>query len=162
MRKTSSRIHAVALGFIALGLVAVAPANAQQQARNPQVAEVRAVIEAVGAGMEAGDWESLNELFVADRGLHIIEGAGVNHGWADYRDSHLKPELEAFENFSYQWHSIEPQVMGSTAFAAFRYDLAADTQRGHIKIEGRGTIVLEQRDGRWMVVHLHTSGRPVN
>ena len=29
-----------------------------------------------------------------DSGIHIIEGAGVNHGWADYRDHHLGPELE--------------------------------------------------------------------
>lgn len=150
-------------GLMVLGLALLAsPADAQQRGPDPAVAEVRAVVASVGAGMEAGDFDALDQLFVSDRGLHIIEGAGVNHGWADYRDNHLKPELEGFRNFSYQWHSIEPQVSGETAFAAFRYDLSAETERGEIEIEGRGSIVLERRDGRWMVVHLHTSGRPVN
>lgn len=133
-----------------------------EDAQTDEVAAVRAVIEAVATGMEAGDFSALDMLFVSDRGLHIIEGAGVNHGWADYRDNHLRPELESFRNFSYQWHSIEPKVNGDTAFAAFRYDLAAETDRGAIEMEGRGTIVLEKRDGRWMVVHLHTSGRRAN
>ena len=153
--------HKAGLTLLGLALLA-SPANAQQRAPDPAVAEGRAVIASVGAGMEAGDFDALDQLFVSDRGLHIIEGAGVNHGWADYRDNHLKPELEGFRNFSYQWHSIEPQVRGETAFAAFRYDLSADTDRGAIEIEGRGSIVLERRDGHWMVVHLHTSGRPVN
>ena len=147
------------VGLTVLGLALVA---SQADAQDSAVAEVRAVIASVGAGMEAGDFDALDQLFVSDRGLHIIEGAGVNHGWADYRDNHLKPELEGFRNFSYQWHSIEPRVHGETAFAAFRYDLSAETERGAIEMEGRGSIVLERRDGRWMVVHLHTSGRPVN
>ncbi|NCG33738.1 MAG: hypothetical protein GWP44_12760 [Proteobacteria bacterium] len=141
----------MALGFMA-PLVA-------QESENPDRAEVRAVIEAVAAGMQAGDFTSLDTLFTDSRGLHIIEGAGVNHGWADYRDSHLKPELEAFENFVYRWYAIEPVVDGDASWAAFRYDLAADTSSGKVEVEGRGTIVLQRTDGRWKVVHMHTSGR---
>ena len=150
------------VGLVGLGCVAGLPASAQQRTPSPEVEAVRAVIEAVATGMQAGDFDSLDTLFAADRGLHIIEGAGVNHGWADYRDAHLRPELEAFQNFSYAWHSIEPQVKEAIAFASFRYDLAADTGQGHLEIEGRGTIVLERREGRWLVVHLHTSGRRAN
>lgn len=120
---------------------------------------VRAVVEAVGVGMEAGDFASLDTLFSDSRGVHIIEGAGVNHGWADYRDHHLAPELGAFNDLSYRWFAIEPVVDGDAAWAAFRYELSADTERGSIDIEGRGTIVLQRTD-RWRVVHLHTSGRP--
>jgi len=46
---------------------------------------------------------------------------------------------------------IQPHVQGDVAWASFRYDRAG--------IEGRGTAVLERRSGRWLVVHLHTSGR---
>ncbi|MCH8254058.1 MAG: nuclear transport factor 2 family protein, partial [Gemmatimonadetes bacterium] len=98
-------------------------------------------------------------LFAPERGIHIIEGAGINHGWVDYRDNHLGPELESFENFEYRFYGIEPQVRGDVAWSSFRYDLAVDTQRGHLEREGRGTAVLERRDGRWLIVHLHTSGR---
>ena len=58
---------------------------------------------------------SLDTLFSASRGVHIIEGAGVDHGWASYRDGHLKPELESFGDFSYRYYSIEPQIRGDAA-----------------------------------------------
>jgi len=35
-----------------------------------------------------------------------------------------------------------------------------DTSGGHRDIEGRGTAVLEKANGRWQIVHMHTSGRP--
>ena len=123
-------------------------------------AAVRAVVEALATYSQASDWAGLDSLYAPGRGVHIIEGAGVNHGWADYRDNHLKPELENFENFTYRYYNVEPQVRGDVAWASFRYDLAVDTPRGHVEMEGRGTTVLERRDGRWLVVHLHTSGRP--
>ncbi len=84
----------------------------------------------------------------------------MNHGWADYRDNHLGPELEGFENFKYRYFAIEPQVRGDVAWSAFRYELSVDTSRGHTELEGRGTAVLEKMDGRWQIVHMHTSGRP--
>lgn len=154
------RIHRYVAAWSLLASVCVGPAvaSAQEQAATE---EVRSVIEAVSAGMEAGDWATLDTLFSESRGVHIIEGAGVNHGWVDYRDHHLAPELEAFGNFSYRWFAIEPVVDGDVSWASFRYELSAEVEAGPIKAEGRGTIVLRRSDGSWRVVHLHTSGRRV-
>ncbi|MGY8779807.1 MAG: hypothetical protein ACKVIN_17010, partial [Longimicrobiales bacterium] len=58
-----------------MALGSVAPLVAQES-ENPDRAEVRAVIEAVASGMQAGDFASLDTLFTDSRGLHIIEGAG--------------------------------------------------------------------------------------
>ena len=129
------------------------------QAQADEEAAVRAVVEAVAALSQAKDLAGLDTLYAPDEWVHIIEGTGVNHGWADYRDNHLAPELEDFENFKYRYYAIEPQVRGSVAWTPFRYELAVDTPRGHVEVEGRGTAVLEKRDGRWLIVHLHTSGR---
>ena len=129
------------------------------QAQTPDRDAVIAVVEAVAAFSQARNLSAIDTLFAPEEGVHIIEGAGVNHGWADYRDNHLGPELESFENFEYRFYSVEPQVRGDVAWSSFRYDLAVDTERGHIDREGRGTAVLEKRDGRWLIVHLHTSGR---
>jgi ketosteroid isomerase-like protein len=120
---------------------------------------VIAVVEAVAAFSQAKNLSAMDTLFAPEGGVHIIEGAGVNHGWADYRDNHLGPELESFENFEYRFYAVEPTVRGNVAWTSLRYDLAVDTERGHIDREGRGTAVLEKRDGRWLIVHLHTSGR---
>ena len=120
---------------------------------------IRQVIEAVAAYSQAKNLDAMDTLFAPERGIHIIEGAGVNHGWVDYRDNHLGPELERFENFRLRYYGVEPQVRGDVAWGSFRYDLSLDMPSGHRESEGRGTAVLEKRDGRWLIVHLHTSGR---
>jgi len=129
-------------------------------AQEDDVAQIRSLLERVAALMQAGDLAPLDDIYAPGRGVHIIEGAGVNHGWEEYRDHHLAPELEAFENFSYRYFAIEPQVRGDIAFSAFRYELTADLESGQIEIEGRGTAILERMDGQWRIVHTHTSGRP--
>lgn len=122
-------------------------------------AEVRLALERVADSFESGELGLLDDVFAPGPGVHIIEGAGVNHGWAEYRDHHLRPKLDAFENFDYRYFAIEPVVRGDMAFAAFRYELRADLNGSPLSIEGRGTAVLEQLEGRWKIVHLHTSGR---
>ena len=128
-------------------------------AQTADEAAVRRVIEAIAALSEAKDMAGLDTLYAADGWVQIIEGSGVNRGWGDYRDHHLKPELAEFQNFRYRYFEIEPQVRGGVAWAPFRYELAVDTQQGHVEAEGRGTAILERRGGRWLVVHVHTSGR---
>jgi hypothetical protein len=120
---------------------------------------VAGVLTVFAALTQDKDVAGMDTLVAHDTWVRIIEGAGVNEGWADYRDHHLVPELAEFENFRYRYFAIEPQVRGTVAWAPFQYDLAADTPRGHVAVEGRGTAVLEYRNGRWVIVHLHTSGR---
>ncbi|PHR90531.1 MAG: hypothetical protein COA78_35065 [Blastopirellula sp.] len=128
--------------------------------QDKDVDTIRSLLEQVAALMQAKDLAPLDEIYASGRGVHIIEGAGVNHGWEDYRDHHLVPELQAFENFQYRIFAIEPQVRDNIAFTAFRYELSADTSSGHLEIEGRGTVVLEKFGSQWKIVHSHTSGRP--
>lgn len=80
---------------------------------------IRQVIEAVAAYSPANNLDAIDTLFAPERGIHIIEGAGVNHGWVDYRDNHLGPELESFENFEYRFYGVEPQVRGDVAWSSF-------------------------------------------
>ena len=100
---------------------------------------VRRVVAAVASLQEATDIPGLDTLFAPDPWVEIIEGAGVNHGWTDYRDNHLKPELAEMRNLRYRFFDIAPQVRGSVAWAPFRYELAARTSSGQVEVEGRGT-----------------------
>ena len=152
-------IRRSALVAVALVMATAAAAHAAQDA---DTAAVRRVVEGFAVYAEAGNLTALDTLFGAGRGVHIIEGSGVNHGWVDYRDNHLKPELGSFRNFRYTYSSVEPVVRGNVAWAAFRYALSADTPGGHVESEGRGTMILEKQEGRWVIVHMHTSGRRVN
>lgn len=122
-------------------------------------AAVRSTIEAVFAAGERKDLTALDTLY-AGEDLTVIEGAGINRSWADYRDHHLAPELEEFRSFRYRPGDIEAHVQGDIAWSIFRYELEAETAERKADIVGRGTAVLERRGGRWVVRHIHTSGRP--
>lgn len=145
----------MAAAWLPVAVATAAPAAAQ----SPDAVAVRRVVEAFAEYSQAKNLAAIDTLFAPDPWVRIIEGAGANHGWADYRDHHLAPELAEFENFRYRYFAIEPQVRGAIAFTPFQYELSVDTPRGHVEVEGRGTAVLEKRDGRWVIVHLHTSGR---
>ena len=109
------------LAFMVIAL-ALATFTSYTSAQPDETAVVRSFIEQVAENIEAGNFAKLDEMYASNRGVHIIEGSGVNHGWLDYRDNHLKPELEAFQNLDYRFFAIEPQIRGEFAFAAFRYE----------------------------------------
>lgn len=144
--------------FICLTLSLSGSLSAQDPSAGDDDREtIRALIESLATHIEAGDLSALDTMFSDGRGVHIIEGAGVNHGWVDYRDNHLEPELEIIG--AYRFYAVEPVVRGNVAWTAFRYDLTLDLPAGEMEREGRGTAVLEKADGRWLISHLHTSGR---
>lgn len=158
----------------AAATVAAAPTAAQQpahqhppqrpaaQAPRPltgEAAQVGAIIQALFAAAERGDLAALDTLYAGDS-LTVIEGAGLDRRWTEYRDHHLAPELKEMKNFRYRPSEIEAHVAGNTAWAIFRYTLSADAGERHVDIVGRGTAVLERRGERWVIRHTHTSGRP--
>lgn len=120
--------------------------------------QVAAAITALFAAAERNDMTALDSLY-AGESLTIIEGAGINRGWTDYRDHHLAPEMKEMKNFQYRPTDIEAHVDGKTAWAIFRYTLKADVNGKPADIVGRGTAVLELRGSRWVVRHTQTSGR---
>lgn len=145
--------------FLAAGLVFSLTAGVPVQAQVPDTTAVRRVVEALAGFAQAKNYAALDTLYAHDAWVEIIEGAGVNHGWLDYRDNHLKPEFSEFQNIRYRYYDIAPQIRGPVAWAPFRYELNVDAPRGHLDLEGRGTAILEKRGDRWVVVHKHSSGR---
>lgn len=160
----TSSFAAVAL-VAALVLAPRAAAAQQGQAAAPPSAavssaeaEVRATLEALFRAAERGDMAALDTLYAGDS-LTVMEGAGINRGWADYRDHHLAPELKELRDFQYRPAQIEAHVSGDLAWAIFRYTLKARTGERAIDNVGRGTAILERRGGRWVVRHTHTASR---
>ncbi|MBX9856416.1 MAG: nuclear transport factor 2 family protein [Gemmatimonadaceae bacterium] len=123
---------------------------------------VRAVITAVFSAQERGDMAALDTLY-AGEALTIFEGAGVNRGWADYRDHHLGPELKEMKEFRYRPIEIDVHVDGATAWATVSYALQAKMGDRAVDNFGRGTVILERKGsgttGRWVVRHSHTASR---
>ena len=127
--------------------------------RQLATADVRATIERLFQAIEHRDTAALAVLFAGDS-LTIIEGEDINRSWTDYRDNHLVPELEQWRNLVYRPSEIEVHVFGAIAWVLFRYSLKAQLNQHPVDVVGRGTAVLERIGPRWVVRHMHSSGKP--
>lgn len=156
---------------IAAAIIVVAPLSLRAQqpttstagashgrALSSDEARVVATIRALFDTAERVDRAALDTLYVGDS-LTIIEGAGINRTWADYRDHHLVPAMKEFKNRRYRPTEEEPHAAGDAAWAIFRYTLTADIDGRPVDVVGRGTAIIERRGSRWVVRHTHTSGR---
>ena len=165
----STLLPALVLSAVATPAAALSPSdestrfwNASPAAGMSDSSDAIAALRAVFAAAERGDLFALDSLYAGDS-LTVVEGAGINRGWADYRDHHLGPEVKAMKNFQYRPMDIEVHVVGTTAWTTFRYTLKADMNGRSIDNVGRGTAILIRRgtstDGRWVVRHIQTSSR---
>lgn len=134
------------------------PVPADTSLRGDQIA-VAQTLRALFAAAERKDIAALDTLYAGDS-LTVVEGAGINRGWADYRDAHLGPELKAIQNFRYRPFEIMVRTSGGLAWATFRYALGGDLPQQKLDHLGRGTAILERHGNRWLVRHTHTASRP--
>ncbi len=121
---------------------------------------VRSALLQNATGFERNDLGALNKVWANDESVTVFESGHANYGWADYRDNHLVPEMAEFKNTKYTLTDIKARVDGKTAWATFKYSISADFKDRHVEGSGLGTAVLEKRDGRWQIVHWHTSSAP--
>ncbi len=134
--------------------VMLVPAVASaQRTPNPDRAAVSEVITNLAQYFQAGDMEAAETLFRSG-GMHILTNDATTHGWAEYRDQHLTPELAPLEGLRYAHTAVEPVVRGDVAWVAFRREISGT---GRTAVEGRGTAVLQKVETRWVIVHLHMS-----
>jgi len=118
---------------------------------------VRDALQAEARAVEQKDMTTIERLWAHDDGVTVFENGHGNYGWADYRDHHLKPEIEHMANVRYQLSDIVPHVIGASAWVTFKYTMSADVPERHIDSNGVGTAVLEKRGGAWKIVHWHSS-----
>lgn len=109
------------------------------------------------AAVERGDLGALNNLWGEDDSLVVFENGYANHGWADYRDHHLVPELAEMRNVKYRLSDIKTHPSGEIAWATFKYTISADLADRHVEGAGVGTAVLGNQGSSWRILHWHTS-----
>jgi uncharacterized protein (TIGR02246 family) len=142
--------------MIVVALVAIRLVTAEQSGEAQRIEEL---LKAYDVAFNAKDLDKLATFYHPD--VTIYEGAGVNNGWADYRDNHLGPELKAFENLEFGHSNRRVHMMGDRgAMAISEYFIKAKMKDRLLDNVGRETLVLErQPDGNWKIRHSHTSGR---
>ncbi len=122
--------------------------------------EVKAVTDTLtreAVAVERGDLAALDKIWANSEDVTVFESGHANYGWTDYRNTHLAPELKEFKNTKYAFSDLKVKVDGKTAWATFKYTLAAEMGTRKIESGGLGTAVLEKREGIWRIVHWHSS-----
>ena len=147
----AATISAVILTIIALNFYA------NVSAQTDEARAVREVLTLEAEAVEKGDLAALDKIWANSEDVTVFESGHANYGWTDYRNSHLAPELKEFKNTKYAFSDLKVKVDGKTAWATFKYALAAEMGTRKIESGGLGTVVLEKRDGRWQIVHWHSS-----
>jgi ketosteroid isomerase-like protein len=152
MRKLGGAAQAVLL-FLAAGAMC---AHEPTRGKGDDPA-IRDVLLRNTKAFEAGDLQMADGVWAHDSDVTVFENGHANYGWEDYRDNHLKPEIEEMKNVRYELSDIKTRVDGKTAWATFKYTISADLKERHVDGAGLGTAVLEKRNGGWKIVHWHTS-----
>jgi ketosteroid isomerase-like protein len=160
MRNLVASLHphlCLRLALMALAALTAVTSPASVAAQGGDEAAVRGVLMQDAAAIERGDLAALDRLWANDESVTVVENGHANYGWADYRDRHLAPELKEMKNLSYKFSDIKVRLAGGTAWATFRYALAADFKGRRVEANGLATAILERRDGAWKIVHWHSS-----
>lgn len=147
----------VVLSLFAIAATIPASLSAQRPpaAPDPERAAVQAVITDFATKIQANNLAGIDSLFPT-RGGHILADSVTTHGWVEYRDRILKPELARYSALRYEHTAVEAVVRGNVAWVAFRR-LLSNTNSATPPVQGRGTAVLEKLNNRWTIVHLHVS-----
>jgi ketosteroid isomerase-like protein len=144
--------------FLLIGTGFVADsAYSTVSAQTDEVKAVTNVLTREAQAVEKGDLAALDKIWANSEDVTVFESGHANYGWTDYRNSHLAPELKEFKNTKYTFSDLKVKVDGKTAWATFKYALAADIGARNIQSGGLGTAILEKRDGEWRIVHWHSS-----
>jgi uncharacterized protein (TIGR02246 family) len=149
----------VGLRMIAVMFVALMGLSTFGTAQSNEAQKIEEWLEGYDTAFIAKDLDTLATFYHPD--VTIYEGAGVNNGWADYRDRHIGPELKMFENLQLGHSNRRVQMLGDrAAYVISEYFIKAKMKDRMIDNIGRETLVLEkQSDGSWKIRHSHTSGR---
>ena len=162
-RKSKLGLSLALVSVIGLvGLFAfVASSKSTARAYADDEAAVRDVLMKSALSFEKNDVAMATKVWANDESLTVFENGHANYGWADYRDHHLVPEMGEMKNTRYGFTDMRVHLAGKTAWATFKYTISADVgETGkvrHVDGAGLGTAVLEQRNGRWQILHWHSS-----
>lgn len=157
MNKNQTLKFAAIIGLSIFTALAFVSNYRQTSARETVEEVVKKVLTAQAAAVEKGDLQALDKLWSNDKSVLVFENGGVDEGWENYRNKHLAPELESFKDLKYSVSDIVVKADKNLAWATYKYTLAADWNKRKIETGGVGTMVFEKKDGKWLIVHSHTS-----
>ncbi len=135
----------------------------QVKAKEDDSAALIAIIDAVEKGWEQADGQPFWEHFLNFEGARYIESGGQNDSLTDLIEHHVEPEGDALDGLELDLSNVETHIEGDFAWAIANVEVKATVKRDQRKIHNRGyeTFLFRRVDGKWLVIHTHSSSRPV-
>jgi len=159
-RSLGAAVHRWWLAPILIGLALAAVAGCQPRPAETGglLAEVRALLTRSAAAWNAGDLDGFVSDYSVDSLTAFVSGGRPQYGY-DWIRNHYAPTFAVgAQRDSLRFETITARSLGTAhALATARFVLF---RRDSVTASGPFTLVLTRTDGRWLIIHDHTSSDP--
>ena len=147
--------------LVALACVWLAGCGEDQNAGKPQDATAffKPDFDKLCTAWSTLDSSKPASFYAKDANLVFFDVAPLQYkGWQEYEDG--------FKRVSADWKSAEVTLgpdfratqLGNIAWATYTFDLVVQPKTGDVmKMQARGTDILQKRGERWLIIHEHAS-----
>jgi len=143
------------LAVLVLGVVMAGSA----QAADSEAAAIRATIEKAYQNWGALNPDANDALYSAQGDTAWYDISPMQYkGWADYKAG-TKKLFEGFKDLTFTiGDDLSVNREGKVAWVTLTWKGVAHLKDGkELRLEGRGTEVLQKQKGKWIIVHEHVS-----
>ena len=114
--------------------------------------------EMMGA-LQVGDIEKLHSTYADDVSLVSGSWAPPVMGWANYLAIYQQQRAH-MQRVRMDRTNTYLKVKGDVAWACYQWNFTATFDAQPMVSQGQTTVVMEKRNGHWLIVHNHTSLTP--
>ena len=161
--ETSLNIRTCINCFAIIALFGLSSFSLNAKAQEDDSAALIAIIDAVEKGWEQADGKPFWEHFLDFEGARYIESGGQNAGLTDLIEHHVEPEGDALDSLELNFSDVETHFEGDFAWAIANVEVKATVKRDQRGIHNRGnpTFLFRRVNGKWLIIHTHSSSRQV-
>lgn len=122
----------------------------------PDEGQIDALISEMLGAWQIGDAEKLHSLYAED--VTVVSGlwAPPVAGWANYLADYQRQRTRV-QQVRMDRQNTLVRVNGTTAWVCYQWDFSGVVDGQGSAARGQTTLVLAKRNGRWLIVHNHTS-----
>jgi len=177
IRFSAISIRNVFLFFVAAALLltCVSPADAQKDKKKkkdtppadtsadmsnlPDERQIEYMLSEMLGAWQLGDIERLHRDYADD--VSVVNGAWAPpvFGWTNYLAVYQQQRTR-MQQVRMDRSNTFIKVNGTVAWASYQWDFAALVDGQQAASQGHTTVVMEKRNGHWVIVHNHTSQVP--
>jgi hypothetical protein len=123
--------------------------------------EIIKIIDQIEYGWENGDGKPFNENFLDFNGAKYFESGGQNIGLNDLILNHVEPEKDALFFLDLNYFNINVFIENNFAWVTADTEINGKIKKNDLEINktGHQTYIFRKIDGKWKVIHSHSSSR---